>query len=471
MSTPRFYLVRQRNERILGPMTLGALVESVKTLALAPGDEVAGHLGAWVRLGDGARVRQNYSELAKALEKARLLWADPTVSVGPQTLSPEVMSTDGRRSPDPALRRKRPWRRRLGAATVVLGVLVGGVTYLRLSGRLGEEPMPPALQALLSESRRQLRDGQVEEVLKAMDRSGADVVAFLVAHPGQADRWLPILRAYAYSKDGVLTGLSSLLLRGDGGFAALPLDCTFRSWLRRWRADFGTLASGTLDALASEAAVVLALDPHWVRRRPGEGWVEPQSYAHACLRMARDSLVEFLSEGSLGAEGLARGDELLARLEWQIQASSAGGGGGPSRGPPDKAGSRGGRYLGGVTCLEQAQTLEGLDTCRRDAVAASVEVPGWSEVYERLSWPQVFRVVLQSGGGVSDWPTVDWRSLYSYLSLDSDALQRPGQAMPLRTPSYEPEARYIRELVKTQGNATEALRAVEGDFPGIDFSR
>ncbi|HYX33105.1 MAG TPA: hypothetical protein VE954_08305 [Oligoflexus sp.] len=432
----KLYLIRVDMERFLGPYSLKQVKEAYSRMEFGLQDEVAGSLRQWVAFDDFESIRKHYPELVQLVQREMLSgWGVSTHS---------AMGT----SPLPA-KVKAPSKPRSGSSVPVLFILVLvlfvvlGVVGISLykDGEFGH------LVGMIKD--RQLYNAKVQygdqynaKFEAFMDRN-REMINAALKKKKTSTLWLPYVRAVAFEKDGRWDGLSAKKLRGQAdGF--LPQDCSMGAWEQRWtqsRDQWARFLDGR-EFPKEEWAYLLALDPHWIRTRtPAPGWLNPGSYAEACLRMAVKAM-QRLTGDNMSWEAKV----FVSRMRWQIGVIKAQ--------VPDEDFEMSGT-LWALSCIEDAREESALKNC----LGSVNPKPGWREAFDVSVLQRKIELALTGRN------TVEAEQLGALEALVSDFGNRaPNYYLP-----REPELKFYQEIVQQKGNISDAQNLMQQKYPAMNF--
>lgn len=441
----KLYLIRRNLETFAGPMTSAELKDAYKRMLFGLQDEVSGHCGPWVTFDDLPLLRRSYPEIAKIVHE------DMITGWGVSEHGSQIVREETKRL-------KTASQKGLVMAFIFLAIAFTAflvAIYFATSGKLasrakevGPDPAPEEAQAFLDRSDFSGFDRFMQENLEfATDK---------VVHGKKTEGlWLPFLRYYALRSEGVIPGVSLKVLRGEGATSA-PLDCSLRSWRRRWRAS----VRNWNDLLVQHKLVrahwsrLLAWDPSWISRREAKGWPKGSNYYLLCMSMADKALVEVMDDGSLVAT-LSEAERLglrqiKQRLDWVAEVTESG----MASGPSQQMALQGVSGVGVWSCFEASRDLKELTKCRSEIPAnGNADDPWFSYYEERYGW-NLLRVAMGQKGVLSP-DLVNALGAYSSRMNRSDFFTRF---------DYRYELKLWRALLKQPGPVEKIVEKAQSEM-------
>jgi hypothetical protein len=298
-----------------------------------------------------------------------------------------------------------------------------------------------------------------------MMEDNMDAMVARVVKDGRLDQpYLPYLRHYAMTHEGLAGNLPPKILRGEGLDAA-PAECSFKLWRKFWRAaSRGPSASFANDRklVRDHWARILAWDPHWIRRRtaatPATGWLPGDSYYAMCLTMADRALSAVSADNGAGQAAQSEWDRLgmnriHQRLQWVLEVARDGTSRLPTSAVPGDA-------LSAWTCMEGARDLAALTRCRQANPAVADEWQSYTD--DRASWALLRLATAQRGVPAAD--------LQAQLAQAADKVSKADFFTHF---DYRAEAKLLKTIAKPATPALPVEKAVErmeAEFPDVKMA-
>lgn len=406
----RLYLIRVDMQRFLGPYTLKQLKEAHARMEFGLQDEVSGSLRQWVSFDDLENVRRHYPELAQLVQTEILSgWG---MSAQPQLQMPAKH-----------IRKKRSSA--LPYSLIILALLILALGFILFKdGSLGsffKDQTLQTAQSLFNEDNRVQFESHMDRNREAINRA-------MKKKKGSA-LWLPYVRAVAFGRDGEWEGLSSKRLRGKVE-EPLPQDCSMEAWEQIWKASQAQW-SGYLEGRElprEEWALLMTLDPNWIRlRSPVSGWIQPGSYAEACMQMALKAL-----QRNTEADTVWEAKVFISRLRWQLGVINGQG----SSEDFEMSGT-----LWALSCIEDSRDETSLANCQSSFSGKQA----WKNLLEAASIKQRLLLMLE------DQAALEPEKLQSFQLLLRDYLQKVDKNRALKE-----EIKFFQEVVAQEGNVRTA---------------
>ena len=286
-----YYLVRQNNETIIGPLSLSDLSQKVASLEITMADEVTGNLGPWVFLDSGS-LAQFYPEISSEIA-ASINWE----SEGHSLISSEFEFKLTSKGPTTGMKRNLTY-------TLVLMLLgIGFFLYqddFKMLSKLYEAHIMPkktVSEKKISETNLYKRleiayakgsPDKVESVL-----SSIDLQSEFMKKSERFYKLLPYIRYVAFSSGTA----SSVQLYGNYykkvadkilvGYQSdsLPERCDFETWKNAINYGNKSYDRVPLEVILENNRNLKALlwNPTWISTRASSGWLFPKNMHHACI--------------------------------------------------------------------------------------------------------------------------------------------------------------------------------------------
>ncbi|MFK7822532.1 MAG: hypothetical protein AB8G05_00120 [Oligoflexales bacterium] len=265
----KLYLVRRNLETIFGPMNFEQFKDGFEHMEFGLQDEIASHCSKWVFLENTRVLKRKYPEIHEYVYQNLRTWSDG--------LQNKIYDTRNNRPP-PVKKTNKMW------IPVVLLLLVFGGYFIHKEGLLNNIQVGRSKNFTVIDANKLLKEDKISLLEEKMK---SNIQNILTRNKGSdIYEWLPIIRWYAYHKDGEVTGVPPQFLKGTVDEIS-PDNCSIKSLrdmffdsIPQWR-EF-IIRRQLVDG---NWAKILAWDPHWVKRRTQAGWVKPESYFGACVYM------------------------------------------------------------------------------------------------------------------------------------------------------------------------------------------
>lgn len=417
------YLVRVNLQKFIGPFDLEGLRKSYRRMEFGLQDEISGDLREWVSFDDFDRIKALYPELASFVKD-------------------ELLKGWGISEPTRLIQKKRKSDGKLSGVLLWLLILVIGglgVTIWKrkeLSSRVFQygsaDPSPGKALDYFRSKKVTLFQSYIEKYQPEIMRNG------------NPKDWLPLLRIYAYQKDGRIERLKPRILKGRGASNAPP-DCSVSHWVKEFQGNQDVLTEIVqgVEFNSKSDFRILKWDPHWIRRRsPAMDWIQPSSYYEACLSMAAKAL----EDTSLFPEEEPWVD-IRARLAWVLSSVDSS----RPKSLPEENG-----ILGAIGCIEHADSLESLENCTMES-----DVRDWQSLLDRRKIDR------------SIWILVDRFAHMKRKDLSQlrELVGKVRQIDPSTGMEYGPELRFFQELILNGGRVDAAAEETMARYPGISGFR
>jgi len=435
----KLYLVRRSIETYIGPMKLRELKDSYKRMEFGLQDEVAGNRGEWVAFDDLKKLKSTYPEISKLVSDELLGGWGISEHSQKKLIRPNAVKKSKKNS--------RPTK-----GLLVLFFILGASSALYFSGRYRliqklsffQKSDPTSLATLVDTDDLSEFDQQMEKLLPK-------ILPKVKNSRSLYNQWIPYLRLLAFQKEGELPGLNAKLLRGMGKFAA-PNDCSYESWLSRWRSSFsewGVFDGSGAPSIKNDWSRVLLWDSNWMyRRRSAPGWKKISHYYEACLLMSRKALVSLRDQSLVPLESKNIAESFIERMTFQIDMT---------HGVPSKVGNPSSPIVLKLSnCLESATTMEELSSCNKPSALNKQ----WGDYFTWVEARQKMFIFLQDKSALSDDQLSDLRKIHHNLKTID----------PLTEFSYQAELQYFVAILLNNGSLLEARKQVGYEFPEVSFA-
>jgi hypothetical protein len=291
------YLVRQQNERLLGPLSLSELKDSVSCLEITTCDEISGNLGPWVFM-DSSDLNVLYPEILSILKEVKD-WGGENPTLISQRFEYGGEGDD----------RSRLWK------ILAVSMLLGLVT---LAGLIYKEDAK--MQAGLSEKNEQSNSSVfmsnetiIQKIkLKYVNDDKAGVykllgkINLLSEYKRESNlfyRVLPYVRFVYYSDyfpgKALAKHMPTNILRGSAG-KDIPKNCHASSWIAYFKKLNGNLDLSDENIIANFKKYpkmrAFLWNSSWVKSRKASGWGVPGNIHHGCLIGAKAALGQLKSQ-------------------------------------------------------------------------------------------------------------------------------------------------------------------------------
>lgn len=415
----RLYLVRVDMQRFLGPFTLKQLKDAHARMEFGLQDEISGSLRQWVSFDDLDNIRRHYPELAQLVQTEMLSgWG---MSAQPQLPTPSRMK-----------------KKRSSSFKIVLGLVLGlllVLAWLLVKEEGGAGLLNPFRDRTLPTAQSLFSEGNRVRFEAHMDRNRETINRAMKKKKGLA-QWLPYVRSVAFGRDGQWEGLSPKRLRGKAE-EGLPQDCSMAAWEQSWKnsqPQWSAYLEGR-ELPREDWAMIMTLDPHWIKSRsPASAWLEPGSYAEACLQMSLKALQRF-STAATAWEGKV----FSSRLRWQLGVIS----GQRSNEDFEMSGT-----LWALSCIEDSRDEGGLKGCE-DSFSAK---QAWKNFLEVASLKRRLFLQIEGQSTLSAEQLSAFQELLKDYALKAEKLKILGD-----------EAKFFQEIVLQQGNVRAARQQLSSN--------
>jgi hypothetical protein len=295
-----YYLVRQNNETLLGPMNLKELSSKVSSMEVTMADEVTGNLGPWVFLESNV-LEDFYPEIAHEVASS-VTWHSET---------PTLLSKKFELKGQPGSEGSEIWK--YIAAAMLLGVIaLTSLIYKEDSKLRSREAVEKKNDNSNLDEKFMSQSTVFEKLEESFDKNSPADVEKLLSNFRLAEeykretdvfyRLLPYIRFAAFSSGGSVEKRSKTTYYNNipnqviVGFAdsSLPKDCSLSAWSKAFNSANRAYGKVTLEKLIYRSSNLKALlwNAKWISARPGSGWFYPKNMHHACLINAEKVLRE-----------------------------------------------------------------------------------------------------------------------------------------------------------------------------------
>lgn len=352
---PDYYLVRRNLETIVGPMTLKEFKDKFEHMEFGLQDEISSHCSKWIFLEDAKKLKVYYPSVYKYIFSDLRTWTD-------QMNQKVNLSSKKKPSKKKSKIAKRMWMVFLGVVFLISMLVWHNRAYLYQEFQASTDDT----QIDLVEVKNFYDGGQFDQLDAYMRSYEAQIAR--KANSAEAKDWLPYIRWFVYFKGGNMDDVSAQTLKGEEAeLNNTPVDCSFNSWkyrfqesIRDWRAIF----SGQ-ELPKAHWSRILAWDPHWIKRRPSEGWLQPSNYYGGCVFMALQGFLVLSEEQDFVAlvdsvypnEAGRYLNTIKNRLLWLSHVVNG------TEKPSQSVLRRRSIDLERLTCYESSMTHEGLKKC------------------------------------------------------------------------------------------------------------
>jgi hypothetical protein len=372
MSVKRLYLIRRDSREFIGPLTADDFKARISRMEFGLQDEISGHCGPWVVLDQIEPVQHHYPEIASLLsQNLPLSWREITghakvISRQDARREParggrkhkSNRSNDSRRRDYDDLQehiRNHQRRKSRNLIIALCSVVVLAAGLYVYNARRDDSAISTTEAAALA------LKADTSEFMSYMGIKVIPGAGKMIRNPKNSAAWLPYLRMYAFHSTGAVDGVAPKTLRGDLP-ASAPLDCGVDSLKKRWRENASQIVSFTQGKSLSKNTWtrILAMDPHWIRRRVTKGWIKPRNYYEGCLQTGLTTVRSLSSDPNLGADPADQmTPEILSQAQRRLQAQLEILTTGKSSVPQDLS-----SVTGVLTCYDTAQTSAERDVCK-----------------------------------------------------------------------------------------------------------
>ncbi len=432
----RLYLVRRNLESYLGPMSVHELQDGYRRMEFGLQDEVCGNCGAWVAFDDIDAVKKNYPDLADVVRETMLGGWGMSEHSGTRLLR-------GTKAKPKVKLGIRGALIRTGIFFSVMSLTVLAVVLAHTSD-LSSKFFRDAGAPSESHARAMIAAGDFTGFSAYMDKNLPIILPKVTSSRQAYNDWIPLLRRYAFAKDGKVDGLKAKLLRGMGS-AAAPAECSLEIWRARWMEEASTwraMLEG--QELPKRWSRIVTWDSHWLaRRRRAEGWEDPGSYFQACIVMAKKGLEGVRDQLPADQKDLAK--QLLNRL--QFMAAIANGETWTDQVPKDNS-------LAVLTCIERATSPNEIQNC---AIGQNYH-ESWRQYLDRRIRLAEFSLLTSGIHSIADDARLERiSSLVSNLSPIDETTRF----------DYSAELKFARLLLLNSGQMEAAQTRLQSEFPEV----
>lgn len=266
----KLYLVRKNLSTYIGPYSIDKIRKYAASVHCAQQDEISKSCGKWVKISDSSRLGKYYPELVTVFSSSDEFFDRSIVTEKPS---------------------KTPKKQKKSLVLNLVLALAAFGTF----GSLATKFVPIALNNMKSsEIAKYMQEFNVKSrssFISNFSKKVPSIVDLQTTNSDLFSKWLPLLRAYAFSVDGQIPGVSNQILYGP----ELPLkqyDCSLKRWDREWTQATQLLPRWLNGTWFSDAdwARILSWDMIWVNRREKSGWISPSNAYLGCIEMAHRSI-------------------------------------------------------------------------------------------------------------------------------------------------------------------------------------
>lgn len=440
----KLYLVRRNLETIYGPMNFEQFKDGFEHMEFGLQDEIASHCSKWVFLENTRVLKRKYPEIHEYVYQNLRTWSDG--------LQNKIYDKRSSRYP------RRGKSKNLMVAVFIMLAGFGGYV-MHKEGLLSNLPFSRSKTLTVSEANRLLKEEKIsilEEKMKSniegilSNKKGSELYA-----------WLPIIRWYAYHKNGELNGVPPQFLKGSSDKIS-PANCSMTA-LRDMFFESVPLWKDYLirrQLVDGNWARLLAWDPHWVKRRIQAGWIKPESYFGACVYM-----------GLRVFAGISNDQEFMARVRSVYKDSS------PFFIQTIK------NRLSWLSYIINGTAKPNLSFARKPTDLISI----WSCMENSLQVTELNRCFEYGGGKGPDWRVyTDYRYLFNLIKpLMFDEQTGPSLLSqfderifgiiknfdPYTRTDIRAELNFFKQYFKENGDVYKSLQRVRVEFIDVDLTR
>jgi hypothetical protein len=276
MSREKLYLVRKGMQEFLGPMNLSDFKRKLSKLEFGTEDEVCCSCGKWTTLEDIIKLERRYPEVYEVIKNERTNeWALGTM--------------------EPTLIHGKTKKKSNLFLIALLVLMVSGVAMFVVNKNSVKNFM--AASGAFEVATSLYTSGQKAAFAEFMKNNSVNVFESL-KQKKQYHQWKPFIRAYAYIEDGEFPIVPSSYIKG-GRNADTPDDCSVRNLKAVFYSNVGQIENYLRgkEFLENDWTRIISWDPSYIRNRSNNHeWIEPRSYYHFCLNMAKRVIEEVQSE-------------------------------------------------------------------------------------------------------------------------------------------------------------------------------
>ncbi len=453
----KLYLIRRGVEGFVGPMSLSELRAAYSKMQFGAQDEIAGSCQSWITIERQELLRRHYPEVAS------FIYQESANSWGGSDHVSGVAASGSAAAQSIRMRTILVAFAYLLACALAVWVAFQLARNLKLSGKLAPEDREASLAVLES----YIETGNLRDFATAMERQLPSLLPKLQKSRIQTNQWLPLLRTYAFYRDGEVPGFSQSILRGNvvtPVAGALPSECTVKYWKGRWQNSsqaWVQLSSGKA-VPRTHWATLLLLDPNWTKRRSVHGWRLPQNFYAACIMTGYKGFQAAIADISRGETAATNAtdksirDSLERRLRF-LQARTLESFAIDSESLRPMAQAVSGDGFSILSCMEYAGSMAQLQGCRSIGDGLTGQWPVIIDL--RFRWNQ-FRLGLT--GQVVDLPAAMAMVLEQNYSRKMD---------PIAFYDIAAELELAKQIRKEPGNIDPDWFVVRSDSVEIDFRK
>jgi hypothetical protein len=401
----KLYLIRRNLDTFIGPYSAAEIKEAFQKMQFGLQDEISGHCGPWIPLESTDKIRKAYPEIARLIFEDMQSWG---------VSSPEAIKVTGSgvkelRSTKSSIFSGLGWAI---ALLLIAALALASAIYFAVTGKTIPFPRDSETPFLFEELKSIADKQDGPGISRFVEKHLVEITDRITRAKKPELQWLPYVRHYAFGFDnllgngpssaasaslGAIDGLPMRFLRGDN-LSHIPMDCSEKAWLARWRGAIRTLNEMVTQArlVNSHWARLLSWDPHWIRRREHKGWLSGESYFLGCTYMAEQALKEIFADPSVvtnSADWEKLGlNKVKTRLNWILEVQKSGLWSNQPTMPQAND------LLSLWTCYESALEIKHLAQCR-DAYTGGSDENSASYSDERFGW-NLIRLILGARGNL-----------------------------------------------------------------------
>lgn len=420
-------------------------------------DEVGGTFGDWVTFDDLEKIERKYPELIEVVKDTMLGgWGFS------QNTATRIIDKKGKASKSNSPERKKSSSAFSVVMLLIICVAGGSAYYLARYSNWGAKLFKMSRTSPSSQFEKLLRSGDKSSFINQFQGKLPNIIKDARKSQSNLKDWLPSMRAYAFLTKGVVPGVSSKIIRGDG-FDKAPQNCSLTFWKNEWsksKTGIGDFASTYPASQRLENwQKVLLWDPYWIARRSAyEEWIFPKNYYHACLIMAQKGFDEiYLAKAS--DEANTKSIEMVrSRLNQLVEIVNSGRAFAmqtPAQPTETSETQESLSMLKAISCLDELDESKSKTECFVEA-----NVPSTWQKYLAYR-DKIAKVRLQIEATATKFEKEDLRN----ISKDSSVLSRHDSITGLH---YDAESRYIRNLIRNDGNVTQSVNELKYDHQNVN---
>jgi hypothetical protein len=466
----KLYLIRRKLESFVGPMTAEELQKSFERMDFGIEDEVVGHCGKWIKFENKKSLQKYYPDVFPLIYKgSREVWSAAINSNQAVSFEEEKIQTSSKkkrkqRSPHNKQSAKKSKSKGLAYLFLLMSAAaIGLAVYLIKEDNLVVNIPMFSNKVSLTKVKKYFQDGNLVGFMSYMKDHQPAIVTEIKKNKidGHKSVWLPYLRFYAYQGSGEVAGLPASTLKGRNAVSA-PSDCSMEAWTKNWKSSKSQWADMVYgkNLVKSQAGRMLGWDPHWIKRRPSQGWSEPINYYGACVFMAYRAFEKLMNDKKFVKDFISTDPDaalvmevVRGRIGWISYIAN-----GTNTFNGIIPGNTGEGFLAPSywTCLEAAGSYKELDSCKQGYQSADQD---W-KVFEkdRLS-NNLIRLTFAEKKKI---PT----SILMKLGESQSKIKRND---PFTRFDFRAEIKYLDLLLRFKGDSTKSLKIIKSEYPEVLF--